>query len=232
MKRFLLISATIAVVLSLTACTDSGNVSSANSQQSSVSSADTAQSSTEESKSDSSTENPDSTGEQSQSDGMTEQSAIDSIAELTENFERLYSVFIRCKAETEEFDYDSLPEDEQGFRYAPVSEFGSITEMKADAEKYLTAEYAKAELYSVALNEELPYYKESDGKLFVIADVVTGGENFWDATSATVLSCDNDSAVVSVEYQDNYGGEKRCEFTLVIDNGSVKIDKAVMDLSR
>lgn len=163
---------------------------------------------------------------------ITEQVVFEHIDELVNKAEYFFGIYNRCLAKTVDYDYDSLPEDENGFRYAQVTEFNSLSDMKSVTEKYFTKEYAEKNLYGIALNPDLPYYKEEDGQLMVIADAEFAGENRWDITSARILSCDTEKAVVSVDYLDLYDCMKRAEFTLVINEKSIKIDDIKLNLTR
>ncbi len=66
----------------------------------------------------------------------------------------------------------------------------------------------------------------------VIIDAMTAGENNWDTTSIKVKSSDTESAVVTVEYTDLYDGQKMAEFSVVIEDGTLKIDNVTYNLER
>lgn len=205
MKKLLLVLLTAAMAITACGCSDGGSSSTVESGTSASLSED---------------------------GGITEQAALDSVEKLVENYDRFHKMYGYCVIETEDYDYDSLPVDEAtGNKYAPVKAYGSIAEMKADTEKTVTAAYAEKNFYATAFNEEAPFYKEQDGKLYVNAEPLNLVYT-WDNTSKKVISADSDKVVISLEYQDNYGEEKRGEFTLTVDNGSVKIDAVTLDLPR
>lgn len=151
---------------------------------------------------------------------------------LIEKSEAFYDIYLRCNPETENYDYNTLPEDENGFRYAPVKTYKSIKEMQEDTEKYFTADGAEKLFYSVALKGVIPFFVDDSGQLKVIADSMSAGENKWDTSSAKITSSDEKSAVVYVEYMDIYDTAKSADFTVVNDKGTLKIDNIVYDNER
>lgn len=151
---------------------------------------------------------------------------------LIEKSELFYDIYLRCNPAVEDYDYNSLPEDENGFKYAPVKNYKSIKELKEDTEKYFTADEAEKMFYSVALEGVIPYFIDDGGQLKVIADSMSAGENKWDTSSAKITSSDDNSAVVYVEYMDIYDTAKSADFTVVNDKGTLKIGNIVYDNKR
>ena len=149
---------------------------------------------------------------------------------LVEQSERFYNIYLRCNAETEEYEYSLLAEDENGFKYAPVKEFSTISELKAETEKYFTKEGAQKLFYDTALNGPIPYYKEQDGKLVVIADYMSVGENKWVKGSAKITEENKNTATVNVRYKDIYDLDKSADFSVVNDNGTLKITDILYNL--
>ncbi len=149
---------------------------------------------------------------------------------LVEQSERFYNIYLRCNAETEEYEYSLLAEDENGFRYAPVKEFSTLAELKAETEKYFTKEGAQKLFYDAALNGLIPYYKEQNGKLVVIADYMSAGENKWVKGSAEITEEDGNTATVNVKYTDIYDTSKSADFSVVNDNGTLKITDILYNL--
>ena len=152
------------------------------------------------------------------------QTLVDSqMDDLVEQSERFYNIYLRCNAETEEYEYSLLAEDENGFRYAPVKEFSALSELKAETEKYFTKEGAQKLFYDTALNGTIPYYKEQNGELVVIADYMSVGENKWVKGSAKITEENSNTATVNVRYTDIYDLSKSADFSVVNDNGTLKI---------
>lgn len=160
------------------------------------------------------------------------QTLVDSqMDNLVEQSERFYTIYLRCKAETEEYDYLLLVEDGNGFRYAPVKEFSSLSELKTETEKYFTAEGAEKLFYKTALEGVVPYYKEDEnGKLVVIADYMSAGENKWVSGSAKITEEKDNTATVNVKYTDIYDLSKSADFSVINDNGTLKITNIVYNL--
>ena len=152
------------------------------------------------------------------------QTLVDSqMDDLVEQSERFYNIYLRCNAETDEYEYSLLAEDENGFRYAPVKEFSTLSELKAETEKYFTKEGAQKLFYDTALNGTIPYYKEQNGELVVIADYMSVGENKWVKGSAKITEENSNTATVNVRYTDIYDLSKSADFSVVNDNGTLKI---------
>ncbi len=165
------------------------------------------------------------------SENASIKSLVDSeMDELVEQSERFYNIYLRCNAETEEYEYSLLAEDENGFRYAPVKEFSTLSELKAETEKYFTKDGAQKLFYDAALNGLIPYYKEQDGKLVVIADYMSAGENKWVKGSAEITEEDGNTATVNVKYTDIYDTAKSADFSVVNDNGTLKITDILYNL--
>jgi len=163
---------------------------------------------------------------------ITEDVAINSAKELIPEAEYLYTLYFRCKADTEEYDYNSLAPDENGFRYAAIKDFNSISAMKEETEKYFTADYCEKNFYKIALNGDIPFFKDEDGVLKINVDAQSAGENTWNLTAIEILSNDGTTAKISVPYTDIYDSRKRAEFTLVLcDDGNVKINEWVLNLA-
>ena len=165
------------------------------------------------------------------SENASMQTLVDSsMDELVEQSERFYNIYLRCNAETEEYEYSLLVEDENGFKYAPVKEFSTLSELKAETEKYFTKEGAQKLFYDTALNGPIPYYKEQDGKLVVIADYMSVGENKWVKGSAKITEESVNTATVNVRYKDIYDLDKSADFSVVNDNGTLKITDILYNL--
>ena len=160
------------------------------------------------------------------------QTLVDSqMDNLVEQSERFYTIYLRCKIDTEEYDYSLLVEDGNGFKYAPVKEFTSISQMKAETEKYFTEEGAEKLFYTTALEGVIPYYKEDDnGKLVVIADYMSVGENKWVSGSAKITEENDNTATVNVKYTDIYDLSKSADFSVINENGTLKITNIVYNL--
>lgn len=158
------------------------------------------------------------------SENASMQTLVDSqMDDLVEQSERFYNIYLRCNAETDEYEYSLLAEDENGFRYAPVKEFSTLSELKAETEKYFTKEGAQKLFYDTALNGTIPYYKEQNGELVVIADYMSVGENKWVKGSAKITEENSNTATVNVRYTDIYDLSKSADFSVVNDNGTLKI---------
>ncbi len=81
--------------------------------------------------------------------------------QLVEKSEYFYSVYLRCRIETEEYDESAVEPDENGFRYVPVTAYPSVDEMKADTEKYFTKTGVDTLFYSVALTVIFPTIRKT-----------------------------------------------------------------------
>lgn len=115
--------------------------------------------------------------------------------------------------------------DENYQCYVPVTDenYPTVAALKEATEKVFTKEYAEENFYVWGFEEEFARYRDVDGQLCM--DIGQGGglDKQWDSDSCEVVSEDEETIVVTVDYL-NYDSIRTAELTLVKTEDGLRID--------
>ncbi|MGN0612141.1 MAG: lipoprotein [Ruminiclostridium sp.] len=205
MKRILSITALILTVATLTACS-SGTATSGDTESSAVSNDSL---------------------EMSAVTLLTEDSAKEIVETNMPIADKFYAIYNRCSLPVDE---SASVTDDNGFSYSPVeSVYTTLGSLKEDTEKYFTKEYLEGSFY-LNLADETAFYKDIDGKLYKNNDAVSDGRNIWDTASCVISDLTDNSFTATVPYLDLYESHRSAKIYYVLDGGSYKINKWLMNL--